>query len=101
MYWLNFSQFIIIYSSILEAYPCFDTSTHSWYILPNYSNVLEFPNAPYRLQLAEQDSLLKMYANIQYVIYLLKENISKEKKSSYAKHGCYLKIFLLSFNRLL
>ena len=46
MYWLNFSQFIIIYSSILEAYPCFDTSTHSGYILPNYSNVLEFPNAP-------------------------------------------------------
>lgn len=100
MYWLNFSQFIIIYSSILEAYPCFDTSKHSWYILPNYS-VTSLNFQMHRLQLAEQDSSFKMYANIQYVIYLLKENISKDKNSAYAKHGYYFKIFLLSFNRLL
>lgn len=55
----------------------------------------------HRLQLAGQDSSLKMYANIQYVIYLLKENISKDKNSAYAKHGYYFKFFLLSFNRLL
>lgn len=43
-----------------------------------------------RLQLAGQDSSLKMYANIQYVIYLLKENISKDKNMDIiSKFFCY------------